>query len=68
MFVVCIILCHLAVLIVGQGQLIVLGAVYNALLNGSIHLTEPHRSSGRAKSIDHVHAGRALLYTYFPAL
>ena len=68
MLVVCIILGHLAVLIVGQGQLVVLCTVYNALLDGCIYLAESHRSSGSAEGIDHVHAGRALLYTYFLAL
>ena len=63
MFVVCIIFCNFAVLIVGQRQLVVLCSIDHALLNGCINLAKAHGSCCCTKSICHGNAGRTLLYT-----
>ena len=68
MLVVTIILGHLAVLVVGQRQLIVLSAVDHALLDRSVDLAEAHGGSSSAEGIDHSHAGRALLHADLFAL
>ena len=59
------ILCYLAVLIVGQSQLIVLRAIDDTLLDGSVNLTEAHWRGCCTKGFHHIYAGRALLHTDF---
>ena len=56
------ILGNFAVLVVGQGQLVVLRTVNNMLLDGCVHIAEAQRSGGSAKGLHHLNAGGALLH------
>ena len=52
-----VILADIAVAVVGQGQLVVLGTIQDAGLQGGVDITEAHGGGGAAQQTHHLHVG-----------
>ena len=68
MHIVGVILADIAVTVIGQSQLVVLGTIQNTGLQGGIHIAEAHGGGGAAQQTHHFHVGGRLLHADLQAL
>ena len=62
MHIIGVILADIAVTVIGQSQLVVLGTIQNTGLQCGVHIAEAHGRSGAAQQTHHFHIGGRLLY------
>ena len=62
MHIVGVILADIAVTVIGQSQLVVLGTIQNTGLQCGVHIAEAHGRSGAAQQTHHFHVGGRLLH------